>query len=102
MEKFCGKPLTLSKLFDNEISSAVLETIHVQINVVLEKQNVCIILIFFFQRDAFTWAHDHRIHHKFSETDSDPHNAKRGFFFAHVGWLFLTPHPDVRLKTESF
>lgn len=45
------------------------------------------------QRDAYTWAHDHRVHHKYSETDSDPHNAKRGFFFAHVGWLFLTPHP---------
>ena len=47
----------------------------------------------FIQRDAYTWAHDHRVHHKYSETDSDPHNAKRGFFFAHVGWLFLTPHP---------
>ncbi|CAO1433062.1 unnamed protein product [Diamesa serratosioi] len=57
------------------------------------------LLVFMFtiagQRDAYTWAHDHRVHHKYSETDSDPHNAKRGFFFAHVGWLFLTPHPDV-------
>lgn len=47
------------------------------------------------QRDAYTWAHDHRIHHKYTETDADPHNAKRGFFFSHVGWLFLTPHPHV-------
>jgi stearoyl-CoA desaturase (delta-9 desaturase) len=38
---------------------------------------------------------DHRVHHKFSETDGDPHNARRGFFFAHVGWLMLTKHPDV-------
>lgn len=41
---------------------------------------------------------DHRVHHKYSETDADPHNAKRGFFFAHVGWLFTTPHPDVVAK----
>ncbi|KAG5669822.1 hypothetical protein PVAND_000115 [Polypedilum vanderplanki] len=63
-----------------------------------------LLLIFFTiagQRDAYTWAHDHRIHHKYSETDSDPHNAKRGFFFAHVGWLFLTPHPDVVEKRKS-
>ncbi|SPP89933.1 acyl-CoA desaturase [Drosophila guanche] len=52
------------------------------------------------QRDAYTWALDHRIHHKFSETDADPHNAKRGFFFAHVGWLFLTPHPNVVAKRK--
>ncbi|KAL5284328.1 hypothetical protein ACFFRR_006548 [Megaselia abdita] len=47
------------------------------------------------QRDAYTWAHDHRVHHKYSETVADPHNANRGFFFAHIGWLFLTPHPHV-------
>lgn len=35
------------------------------------------------------------MHHKFSETDADPHNAKRGFFFAHVGWLMLRKHPKV-------
>ncbi|TMW52723.1 hypothetical protein DOY81_002173 [Sarcophaga bullata] len=63
-----------------------------------------ILLIFLFtiagQRDAYTWALDHRIHHKFSETEADPHNAKRGFFFAHVGWLFLTPHPKVDEKRK--
>jgi len=63
-----------------------------------------ILLVFLFtiagQRDAYTWALDHRIHHKFSETEADPHNAKRGFFFAHVGWLFLTPHPKVAEKRE--
>ncbi|XP_061399660.1 acyl-CoA Delta-12 desaturase-like [Musca vetustissima] len=52
------------------------------------------------QRDAYTWALDHRIHHKFSETEADPHNAKRGFWFAHVGWLFLTPHPKVAEKRK--
>lgn len=35
----------------------------------------------------YSWVRDHRIHHKFTETDADPHNAKRGFFFAHIGWL---------------
>ncbi|KAH0951044.1 hypothetical protein HN011_010592 [Eciton burchellii] len=64
-----------------------------------------LLLIFFFtiagQRDVYTWALDHRVHHKYSETDADPHNAKRGFLFAHVGWLFTTPHPDVVAKRKA-
>ncbi|KPP68606.1 stearoyl-CoA desaturase 5-like [Scleropages formosus] len=48
-----------------------------------------------FQNDIFEWSRDHRVHHKYSETDADPHNAKRGFFFAHVGWLFVRKHQDV-------
>lgn len=43
----------------------------------------------------FHWSRDHRVHHKFSETDADPHNATRGFFFAHVGWLLVKKHPSV-------
>ncbi|CAK8681502.1 unnamed protein product [Clavelina lepadiformis] len=50
------------------------------------------------QNSIFDWARDHRVHHKFSETDADPHNAKRGFFFCHVGWLLVKKHPDVMEK----
>lgn len=32
-----------------------------------------------FQYDIINWARDHRLHHKYSETDADPHNAKRYF-----------------------
>ncbi|XP_033070160.1 stearoyl-CoA desaturase 5 isoform X2 [Trachypithecus francoisi] len=48
-----------------------------------------------FQNDIFEWSRDHRAHHKYSETDADPHNARRGFFFSHIGWLFVRKHPDV-------
>eukprot|EP00587_Corethron_hystrix_P007979 CAMPEP_0113326862 /NCGR_PEP_ID=MMETSP0010_2-20120614/18844_1 /TAXON_ID=216773 ORGANISM="Corethron hystrix, Strain 308" /NCGR_SAMPLE_ID=MMETSP0010_2 /ASSEMBLY_ACC=CAM_ASM_000155 /LENGTH=332 /DNA_ID=CAMNT_0000187415 /DNA_START=180 /DNA_END=1178 /DNA_ORIENTATION=- /assembly_acc=CAM_ASM_000155 len=47
------------------------------------------------QGSIYHWARDHRVHHKFSETDADPHNATRGFFFAHMGWLFVKKHPAV-------
>lgn len=29
------------------------------------------------------------------QTDADPHNATRGFFFAHMGWLFIKKHPAI-------
>jgi len=51
-----------------------------------------------FQNDIIEWSRDHRVHHKFSETDADPHNAKRGFFFSHIGWLMVRKHPDVKDK----
>jgi stearoyl-CoA desaturase (delta-9 desaturase) len=50
------------------------------------------------QNDIIEWARDHRVHHKYSETDADPHNALRGFFFSHIGWLLVRKHPDVKDK----
>uniref|UniRef100_A0A6U0WYF9 Fatty acid desaturase domain-containing protein n=1 Tax=Rhizochromulina marina TaxID=1034831 RepID=A0A6U0WYF9_9STRA len=47
------------------------------------------------QGSLFHWCRDHRVHHKHSETHADPHNATRGFFFAHVGWLLVKKHKDV-------
>jgi stearoyl-CoA desaturase (delta-9 desaturase) len=53
------------------------------------------------QNDIIEWSRDHRAHHKFSETDADPHNAKRGFFFSHAGWLLVRKHPEVRGKGKA-
>lgn len=53
------------------------------------------------QNHIFEWSRDHRVHHKYSETNADPHNAKRGFFFAHIGWLMVRKHPDVIAKGKG-
>ncbi|KAG8190299.1 hypothetical protein JTE90_012587 [Oedothorax gibbosus] len=47
-----------------------------------------------------------RIHlrptHKLTPRPSaDPHNIKRGFFFAHMGWLMCRKHPDVANKGKT-
>lgn len=55
----------------------------------------------FSQFSAYSWTRFHRSHHKFSETDADPHNAKRGFFFSHIGWLVLPSHPEVKRKMRT-
>jgi len=47
------------------------------------------------QNSVYTWSRDHRLHHKCSETQGDPHNANRGFFFSHMGWLLVRKHPAV-------
>ena len=33
------------------------------------------------------WVKHHRAHHKYTDTDQDPYNAKRGLLFSHIGWL---------------
>lgn len=48
-----------------------------------------------YQNSILVWARDHRVHHKYSETNADPVNIERGFFFAHMGWLLCKKHPDV-------
>lgn len=42
-----------------------------------------------------------RVHHKFTDTDADPYNSKRGFFFSHMGWLVLKKHPMVAEKGKT-
>ncbi|XP_028032441.1 acyl-CoA Delta(11) desaturase-like [Bombyx mandarina] len=54
-----------------------------------------------FQDAVVDWARDHRMHHKYSETDADPHNATRGFFFSHIGWLLLRKHPEIKAKGHT-
>uniref|UniRef100_A0A1A9WMI9 Fatty acid desaturase domain-containing protein n=1 Tax=Glossina brevipalpis TaxID=37001 RepID=A0A1A9WMI9_9MUSC len=48
-----------------------------------------------FQDSIYVWARDHRVHHKFTDTNADPYSSRRGFFFSHMGWLKCRKHPDV-------
>lgn len=54
-----------------------------------------------YQNSVIDWARDHRMHHKYTDTDADPHNAARGFFYSHIGWLFLSKHPEYEKKINS-
>ena len=42
-----------------------------------------------YQGSVLEWCTDHRNHHRYSETDKDPYNIERGFWFAHIGWLLM-------------
>lgn len=42
-----------------------------------------------FEQSALKWSSLHRRHHQFVDTDQDPYNIKRGFFYAHVGWILF-------------
>uniref|UniRef100_T1GV97 Fatty acid desaturase domain-containing protein n=1 Tax=Megaselia scalaris TaxID=36166 RepID=T1GV97_MEGSC len=57
-----------------------------------------LIQTFAFQNCIYEWCRDHRVHHKFTDTNADPHNSRRGFFFSHMGWLLVRKHKDVKEK----
>lgn len=42
-----------------------------------------------FEGSAMEWCTDHRNHHRYTDTDKDPYDIKKGFWFAHIGWLFM-------------
>jgi stearoyl-CoA desaturase (delta-9 desaturase) len=39
------------------------------------------------QNSALLWASDHRRHHLYTDQDEDPYNIKKGFWWAHFGWV---------------
>ena len=54
------------------------------------------LLLFFgaatYEESALKWSSQHRQHHQFTDTDKDPHNSKRGFWYCHIGWILFYKH----------
>lgn len=42
-----------------------------------------------FENSALKWCSDHRVHHTHVDTEQDPYNIKKGFFWAHMGWIMV-------------
>lgn len=42
------------------------------------------------QGGPMKWVATHRVHHAFSDRPQDPHSPTRGFWWAHMLWLFAT------------
>ena len=47
------------------------------------------------QGSILRWANDHRLHHKHVDTEKDPYSIKKGFWHAHILWLFEKPDPII-------
>ncbi len=55
---------------------------------------VVVFLCLFFGAGTFggpvlAWASQHRSHHRFTDTERDPYNIKKGFWHAHMGWFLF-------------
>lgn len=54
-----------------------------------------------YETSVHDWTQGHRLHHKYTDTDADPHNVNRGFCFSHIGWVFKREHPLCDLKAKG-
>ncbi|KAI0242549.1 stearoyl-CoA 9-desaturase [Massospora cicadina] len=41
------------------------------------------------QGSILWWSRDHRVHHRFTDTEKDPYNANRGLIWSHIGWMIF-------------
>jgi fatty-acid desaturase len=56
-----------------------------------------------FQGGILGWVARHRMHHAMTDTDEDPHNARRGFWYSHIGWLLrFDPKFDEDRKLKAY
>ena len=53
------------------------------------------------QFSILRWCYIHVMHHKYSDTDADPHNIQRGATYAHFGWMCLKDHPILYDKASK-
>lgn len=55
------------------------------------------------QGSALKWAHDHRLHHAYVDTDRDPYSIKKGFMHAHLFWMFRKTDPmDKKVVSDLY
>lgn len=47
------------------------------------------------QNSILWWSSSHRVHHKHVDNDWDPYNIQRGFWWAHIFWIFYK-NPEKR------
>jgi len=51
------------------------------------------------QKGPLWWAGNHRLHHRYVDTDRDAHTPIKGFWWAHLGWILSDAHDET--PTES-
>jgi stearoyl-CoA desaturase (delta-9 desaturase) len=49
------------------------------------------------QKGVLWWASNHRVHHRYSDTDRDLHSPLKGFWWSHVGWILADKYKPTDL-----
>lgn len=49
-----------------------------------------------FTGSAFGWIRTHRTHHQYTDGDLDPHDARKGMWHSHFGWMLRAPSAEIK------
>jgi stearoyl-CoA desaturase (delta-9 desaturase) len=53
------------------------------------------------QGSLYHWVRDHRMHHRYTDSELDPHSIQYGFWYSHIGWLFFKKNPQLKDATKK-
>ena len=51
------------------------------------------------QKGPLWWAGHHRVHHRYTDTEADPHTPRKGFWWSHVGWILSDETKDAPVRS---
>lgn len=55
------------------------------------------------QNGPIWWCSLHRLHHRFSDSQEDPHDSRKGFWYSHVLWLaYLDPRWKIPSRVAEY
>ena len=54
-----------------------------------------------FQNSAIKWCSDHRRHHLKTDEEEDPYSVKKGFMWAHMGWVMVDQGEEIVEQVED-
>lgn len=54
-----------------------------------------------FQNSAIKWCSDHRRHHLKTDEEEDPYTVKKGFMWAHMGWVMVDQGEEIVEHVED-
>ena len=59
---------------------------------------LCICNTIAFEESIYNWSRDHRLHHKFSDTEADPHNSKRYNYYIDKDIFVIKMIPKILIR----
>ncbi len=61
---------------------------------------LAIFAVFMLQMPARQWISTHVLHHQHTDSDDDPYNIQRGFWWAHFEWIIFSPVPAIEVPAR--
>ncbi|KEY73475.1 hypothetical protein S7711_07499 [Stachybotrys chartarum IBT 7711] len=52
------------------------------------------------QGSARWWSREHRVHHRYTDTEKDPYSVRKGLMYSHMGWILTKQNPKKRGRTD--
>ena len=49
-----------------------------------------------YQFGPIRWVSIHRKHHRYPDSELDPHNSNQGFWYSYISWMFNNPLTEVQ------